>query len=238
MAATGQEAVTISQLKQFADSQGGGFDINKVYPIGSVYLSMANTDPSTLFGGVWQKLEGRFLLTSDSSRSAGDTGGSNDAVAIEHTHSGTAASSGSHSHGGTALSDGSHTHSISGGSHSHSASSSTTGSHTHSWGQYLYRTYPTGSGWNTSERIAAISGGSTGGNGVTGSGGSHSHTITVSTSSSHSHTIGSSGSHTHTLDIDSDGSHTHSVTINSSGVDGTDKNMPAYLVVNAWQRTA
>lgn len=238
MAATGKEAVTLEQFKLFAESQGGGFDVDKVYPVGSIYLSMASTNPSTLFGGTWQKLEGRFLLTSDSTYSAGSTGGSNDAVVVSHSHGASTNSAGNHTHDGEAASDGSHTHTISGGSHTHTASTSNTGSHTHAYPRYSYRTNQTPQGWDTTSRFVVQSGGMSGSGGATSSSGSHSHSVTVSTSSSHSHTVGSSGSHSHTLDIDSAGSHTHTVSVDSEGVNGTNKNMPAYLVVNAWQRTA
>lgn len=36
--------------------------LNMVYPIGSIYMSMNETDPSTLFGGTWERISGRFLL--------------------------------------------------------------------------------------------------------------------------------------------------------------------------------
>lgn len=236
MAATGKEAVTLEQFKLFAESQGG-FDIDKVYPVGSVYFSMSSVNPSSLFGGTWQKIEGRFILTSDSSRQAGDTGGSNDAVVISHSHGGSTNSSGNHTHDGDAASAGSHNHTVSGGSHSHSASSNSTGSHTHtpSTGDTNYAVIA-GSG---QARLAGpeyktpyyyVK------SGTTRSSGSHTHTITVKTNSSHSHTIDSNGAHTHSLSIDSGGAHTH--TIDSEGVSGTGKNMPAYLVINAWQRTA
>lgn len=32
-----------------------------LYPIGSVYMSTNSTNPETLFGGKWTKIEGRFL---------------------------------------------------------------------------------------------------------------------------------------------------------------------------------
>lgn len=36
--------------------------LNKTYPIGSIYMSVNDTNPSTLFGGTWERLQGRFLI--------------------------------------------------------------------------------------------------------------------------------------------------------------------------------
>lgn len=36
--------------------------INAVYPVGSIYMNVNSTNPSTLFGGTWARLEGRFLI--------------------------------------------------------------------------------------------------------------------------------------------------------------------------------
>lgn len=50
--------------------------IDIVYPIGSIYMSVNAADPSTLFSGTsWEKLEGRFLLGSNSTYTPGSTGG-------------------------------------------------------------------------------------------------------------------------------------------------------------------
>lgn len=38
------------------------FSIDNVYPIGSIYMNVNATDPSTLFGGTWEQIKGRFLL--------------------------------------------------------------------------------------------------------------------------------------------------------------------------------
>lgn len=52
-----------------------------VYPIGSVYISVNTTNPSTLFGGKWTRITGRFLLAADDSTyKNGATGGE-----AEHT---------------------------------------------------------------------------------------------------------------------------------------------------------
>lgn len=63
-----------------------------IYPIGSIYMSVNNTNPSTLFGGTWVQLQNRFLLGAGSSYTAGATGGS-------ATHKLTIDEMPSHSHG-------------------------------------------------------------------------------------------------------------------------------------------
>lgn len=235
----GQVLTKTEDGAEWQDAQGGGSSPLDAWPVGSLYMSLGSTSPQELFGGVWEKVEGRFLLCADSSHEAGSTGGSNDAVVVSHTHSGTAASSGSHTHSATADSAGSHNHSISGGSHSHSASSSSAGGHTHSpsTGDSDYAVIA-GSG---QARLAGpeyktpyyyVK------QGTTRSSGSHTHTITVSTSPSHSHTVGSGGSHDHDVTVSSSGSHSHTVTVDSEGESAAGKNMPAYLAVNVWQRTA
>lgn len=51
------------------------FDIDKIYPIGSIYMSVNSTNPSVLFGGTWEQLKDRFLLGSGNTYSNGATGG-------------------------------------------------------------------------------------------------------------------------------------------------------------------
>lgn len=47
-----------------------------IYPVGSIYLAVNDTNPSTLFGGTWERIKDRFLLASGDSYSNGSTGGS------------------------------------------------------------------------------------------------------------------------------------------------------------------
>ena len=35
--------------------------INKIYPIGSIYISLTNSSPETLFGGTWERIKGYTL---------------------------------------------------------------------------------------------------------------------------------------------------------------------------------
>lgn len=150
---------------------GGGLTIDDVYPVGSIYMSVNNVSPASLFGGTWAQIQDTFLLSSGSTYTSGATGGSADAIVVEHNHSVdrvTIASSGVHTN-----------HTMKG----------------------YGATLGTGStGWR----------------------------------------FGSAGTQTATGIIQG-GAHTHDVpshNTNDTGSDGTGANMPPYLVVNMWQRTA
>ena len=56
------------------------------YPVGSIYMSVNSTDPSTLFGGSWEQIKDTFLLASGNAYGAGSTGGSAQATLPAHTH--------------------------------------------------------------------------------------------------------------------------------------------------------
>ena len=58
------------------DADGTKVNIfDKIYPVGSIYTSVNNVSPSILFGGEWQQITGRFLLSCDDTYAAGSTGG-------------------------------------------------------------------------------------------------------------------------------------------------------------------
>lgn len=46
-----------------------------IYPVGSIYMSVNNTSPATLFGGTWEQLKDRFLLGAGDTYTAGATDG-------------------------------------------------------------------------------------------------------------------------------------------------------------------
>lgn len=48
---------------------------NLIYPVGSIYLSVNSTNPSILFGGTWEQIQDKFLLSAGSTYAAGSTGG-------------------------------------------------------------------------------------------------------------------------------------------------------------------
>jgi hypothetical protein len=49
--------------------------VQLIYPIGSIYLSITNTSPASLFGGTWEQIEDTFLLAAGQNYLAGSTGG-------------------------------------------------------------------------------------------------------------------------------------------------------------------
>lgn len=49
--------------------------VDIVYPVGSVYMSANDTDPAVIFGGVWEKIQNKFLLSAGESYELGSTGG-------------------------------------------------------------------------------------------------------------------------------------------------------------------
>jgi len=90
--------------------------LERLYPVGALYLSLNLTNPNAFLGGVWERVEGKFLLGADDTYAVGTEGGSADAVIPTHSHAGSVSivSSGAHTHAlsGTANSAGEHTHSM------------------------------------------------------------------------------------------------------------------------------
>ena len=79
--------------------------IDRIYPIGSIYMSMNSTNPATLLGGgEWEALPtGRVLVGAGIGYIAGGTGGSKTVTLTvdqmpSHSHANTLAEAGGHSH--------------------------------------------------------------------------------------------------------------------------------------------
>jgi hypothetical protein len=153
--------------------------LNLIYPVGSIYMSVNSTNPNTLFGGTWQRIQDRFLLASGSTYANGTTGGN---ATHSHTNPSTSYSGNT---GSTAL------------------TINQIPAHNHEY------TDP-GGNWSTTNTVA--------GSGVV----STKNPIRNLTTS-----VGGSQGHTHTMN------HTHSI-----GNTGSSSNMPPYLAVYIWKRTA
>lgn len=159
---------------QFSCSEGGGSALS-AYPVGSIYMSVNNVNPSTIFGGTWVSWgAGRVpvgINTNDGDFNTVEKTGGAKSVSSSHTHS-------------TA----NHTLTLSQiPAHNHSASSNSAGEHTHNI-QNQKTKWGGGSGnyvvIDTTSGYTALS------NKTTTSAGAHSHTITVNNS-------GGGGAHNH-----------------------------------------
>lgn len=64
------------------------------YPVGSIYIAYNHTNPGTLFGGTWERLENAFLWAAAANGTIGQTGG-------EREHTLTVNELPAHNHGGT-----------------------------------------------------------------------------------------------------------------------------------------
>jgi len=150
------------------------------YPVGSIYMSVNQTDPHDLFGGTWSRIKDRFLLCTGDTYSAGSTGGS---AYLQQ-----------HSHGIPALSGSTTT----GGDHYHTVTTKTT-------------TYA--SGTQTNWRCMSF----------------------IGTNADYTQTV-------YTNNQTADGGHAHNISTSASTTDnagsGNAENMPPYLAVYCWQRTA
>lgn len=187
------------------------------------------------------------------------------ASAGNHTHTITVNSGGAHSHTASSNSAGAHTHTrgtmeISGTIISTDDNEVLFGPEIVSSTGALYLTHverghgylPAGSGGAGYQGLAFTA--SRSWTGATSSAGAHSHTITVNNGGAHSHTASSAttgahthtvsgtaasaGAHTHTMTVGSAGAHTHTVTVANTGSGQAHSNMPPYLAVNMWRRTA
>ena len=91
------ELSTDVATKEYVDMNLGGDPIdmstiyNAIYPVGSIYISYNHVNPSTLFGGTWERIQNAFLWAVDSDGEIGETGGEAEhALTIEemplHSH--------------------------------------------------------------------------------------------------------------------------------------------------------
>lgn len=77
MAATGNEPVSLSQLKEYIG--------NKLYPVNSLFLCTDDTSLALVYGGVWERLEEGFLYSSPSD-STGTFTFATDGLAVGQAH--------------------------------------------------------------------------------------------------------------------------------------------------------
>ena len=59
--------------------------LNKIYPVGSIYMSINNISPATFLGGTWELITDKFLIGAGNNYSVNSTGG-NKTIDISHAH--------------------------------------------------------------------------------------------------------------------------------------------------------
>lgn len=150
-----------------------------VYPVGSIYMSINATSPSTLFGGSWEQLKDKFLLGAGDTYTAGSTGG-------ESSHTLTTNELPSHNH------NFSQTSCTNPGNHTHVVGVDKDGGA----GSNRYTVHITSNNTASGQQLSPIS--------------------------------GAAGSHTHTI----------GGTISNTGSGQAHNNMPPYVTVYIWKRTA
>ena len=219
-----------------------GIQIDNIYPVGSIYISTVSTNPGTLFGGTWETFgAGRFLISQNSTYTAGSTGGSS---TMAHTH--TLA----HTHSQVATTSGAPSNNTSGG-----PSTTNTGSTAITVAQMPYHghivalhnqagTQATAYWYNgatkqnsTGAKVTSVSwvgatfnaaqsgnGDQAGGAQPVGGGGGHTHTL-----NSHTHTL---SSHTHSTSATTTGGASTTTTSAASNTSC----MPPYISVYMWKR--
>lgn len=62
-------------VNSITTTTGNNISYDTIYPVGSIYLSTNNINPSTLFGGTWEQIKDTFLLASGDNYVLGNTGG-------------------------------------------------------------------------------------------------------------------------------------------------------------------
>ena len=197
------------------------------WPIGSLFITMSNTNPATLLGGgTWTKIQGKYLLASSSSYTVGNSYGSmtktlSVANIPSHTHSFTTGSAGAHSHTASTVSAGNHSHTRGSMNITGSIGGDDLGAmHGNVGGAFYHvRDYLTNDGIGNENEVV---------NGIYGFDAANSWTGSTSTT----------GAHTHSVTVNSNGAHTHTGTTGGTGSGTAFNIMPESIAVNIWRRTA
>lgn len=195
--------------------------LNYLYPVGSIYMTVSTTSPAVLFGGTWEQIKDKFLLACGDTYNNGETGGVDSITytpnATVKGHVLTVYEMPEHNHGYVeAVSVGGHTLTDSEiPPHTHNYNKITINNSATSPNSALVDIAPgnTGLFYTHQEADVAMS--------SYGPGYAHSHPLNKLDNAS-TQTSGANNAHSHAFE----------------GVGTTLDNMPPYLAVNVWKRTA
>lgn len=99
--------LTVKSITATNQNISGNANIDSIYPVGSIYMSVNTANPSTLFGGTWERIKDKFLLACGDTYENGEVGG-------EASHTLTTSEMPSHNHSASTNTTGGHRHTFKG----------------------------------------------------------------------------------------------------------------------------
>lgn len=79
-----QESATVPLNADTLEGHNVNSLLDRIYPVGSIYMSISSTNPTTLFGGTWEQIKDTFLLSAGDTYTAGAIGGEATHTLIEN----------------------------------------------------------------------------------------------------------------------------------------------------------
>ena len=188
--------------------------LNLLYPVGSIYMSVKDSSPAEILGGEWERLQDRFLVGAGNSYAVNATGGASSHAHTTGGHTLTADELPKHTHGEA----GGHTHTRGDMNITGNWSDLDLGNSVAPWpGRFSGALYQIGTKSANDARSQYNQSGKLNGIGFEAAKNWYGKTS-------------SDGSHTHS-EVGKGYSHSH-------GNTGSSSNIPPYLAVYMWKRTA
>lgn len=185
------------------------------FPIGYIYLSTSNVNPSTYFGGTWERIQGKFLLCANdnvTAYNAGKTGGA-ESVTLATTQIPA------------------HNHGLNSHTHTYARSNDNTNGHALSAGQMPVHSH------ELQDRMIIWDAAGNNRTDIVQNGNHNNNCVVFSSWGKRTHDSGSGESHSHRIGRTSVNSGAASGNTANAGGSKAHTNMPPFLAVYAWKRT-